>query len=437
MSWPMASADEFAGPLALTAYRSLGRLLTPAAGWLLDFRQRRGREDAVRRGERLGIASQARPAGPLVWVHAASVGETNAVLPLIARLAECGTVPLLTSGTVTSAQVAAHRLAEPAIHQYAPLDLPRFLARFLDHWRPDLAILVESELWPGTIQAAHGRGIPVVLVNGRMSDRSFRRWRSARWLARAVLAPIELCLVQTQADAERFGALGARAVAVAGNLKFDAAPPEVDAAALAGLAGAIGARPVFLAASTHAGEEEAVLEVLPALRAAAPGLLTIVAPRHPPRGAGIAALAAARRLKTARRGAGEPLTVETEVYVADTIGEMGLWYSLATAAFLGGSLVPHGGQNPIEAVKLNTALVHGPHVGNFAEIYAALGEAGGVTPMAGPDGLAPALAPLLADAARRGRMAREARACVGRFAGALDRTWEKLRPFLPEQARGA
>ncbi|HEX2258051.1 MAG TPA: 3-deoxy-D-manno-octulosonic acid transferase [Afifellaceae bacterium] len=433
----MASADEIAGTLALTAYRSFGRLVTPAAGWLLDRRQRRGKEDAERRGERLGVASRPRPAGALVWVHAASVGETNAVLPLIRRLAAAGCMPLLTSGTVTSAQVAAERLGAPAIHQYAPLDLPRFVGRFLDHWRPDLAILVESELWPGTILAASGRGIPLVLVNGRMSERSFRRWRRAAWLSRAVLAPLELCLVQTEADAKRFSALGARAVAVAGNLKLDAAPPEADPAALAAVQAVVGTRPVFLAASTHAGEEEAVLRALPALQVAVPGLLTIIAPRHPDRGGEVAALAARQGLSVARRAAGEAVGGGTQVYVADTIGEMGVWYRLATVAFLGGSLIRHGGQNPIEAVKLGTALVHGPHVENFAEIYAALDEAGAVAAVADAEGLAAAAGRLLTEAGERERMTLAAAACVARFAGALDRTWERLGPFLPQQARDA
>jgi 3-deoxy-D-manno-octulosonic-acid transferase len=437
MSWRMATIDEVAGPLALTAYRSVGRLVTPAAGWLLDVRERRGREDAARRDERLGLASRQRPAGPLVWLHAASVGEANAVLPLIARLSEAGCVPLLTSGTVTSAEFVGARLAPPAIHQYAPLDLPRFVGRFIDHWRPDLAILVESELWPGIIQAASGRGIPLVLVNGRMSERSFRRWRRARWLARAIVSPLDLCLVQTQLDCERFLALGARQAEAVGNLKFDAAPPEVDAAALAGLKAAVGARPVFLAASTHPGEEEAVFAALPALAAAAPSLLTIVAPRHPTRGAELAARAAALELKAARRAAGETIGGDTDVYIADTIGEMGLWYSLAWAAFLGGSLVRHGGQNPIEPSRMGVALVHGPHVANFADIYAALGAAGAARQIAGGEELGADVASLLADPAERERMAREARACIERFEGALDRTWERLLPFLPRQARHA
>jgi 3-deoxy-D-manno-octulosonic-acid transferase len=434
MSWQMASVDEAVGPLALTAYRSLGRLVTPAAGWLLHLRERRGKEDGARRGERLGLASRPRPAGPLVWLHAASVGETNAVLPLIDRLAAAGCAPLLTTWTVTSAQFAADRLSPPAIHQYAPLDLPRFVGRFLDHWRPDLAILVESELWPGTIHAASARGVPVVLVNGRMSERSYRRWHRVGWLVRVVLKPLDLCLAQAEPDAERFRALGAQNVTVAGNLKLDAAPPEAAAGELAALRAAVGARPVWLAASTHAGEEAAVLDALPALGAAVPGLLTIVAPRHPGRGAEIAALAAGRGLAVARRAAGEALGKATDIYVADTIGEMGLWYRLAPVTFLGGSLVPRGGQNPIEPVKLGAALVHGPHIGNFAGIYAALAEAGGTRLVDGPDSLATAASRLLRNAGERQCMVAAASACIEGFAGALDRTWEALLPFLPEPA---
>lgn len=430
----MASVGDHAGPLALTVYRSLARLSTPAAGLLLDFRQRRGKEDQQRRGERMGLSCKPRPAGPLVWLHAASVGETNAVLPLIARIAAAGPVPLLTSGTVTSAEVAARRLVGPAIHQFVPLDLPRFLDRFLDHWRPDLMILVESELWPGMMQAVAGRGIPLVLVNGRMSDRSFRRWRRARWFARALLSPLRLCLAQTAADAQRFAALGAGHVAVSGNLKFDAPPPEVDEKALAALRAEIGARPVFLAASTHPGEEEAVLEALTRLKVQTPGLLAILAPRHPGRGADIETLARGRKLVTARRAAGQPITAESDIYIADTIGEMGLWYSLASVAFLGGSLVPRGGQNPIEPAKIGVALMHGPHVANFAEVYRALSDAGAVRAVAGPEELGTEAGALLGDVDQRNRLVREARASVERFAGALDRTWEALGPWLPGRA---
>jgi 3-deoxy-D-manno-octulosonic-acid transferase len=316
------------------------------------------------------------------------------------------------------------------VHQFVPLDAPRYVRRFLDHWRPDLALIAESEIWPNTILELDRRRIPLVLVNGRMSERSFRRWSRAPTIARALLGRFALCLAQTPADAERLFALGAERVEVAGNLKFDASPPPADARALAHLSGLLSGRPVWLAASTHAGEEEIAIAVHQALAGSFRGLLTVVVPRHPERGGEVAVLARAAGLEVAQRSRdGEPAR-KTELYVADTVGELGLFYRLCPLVFVGGSLVPHGGQNPIEPGKLGAAILHGPHVHNFVDVYAALDRAGGALPVSDGADLTHAVAELLADAGRMRDMARAAAGTVEGLGGALARTMQAIEPFI-------
>lgn len=418
------------GRAALALYGGLGRIAEPAMGAILERRAKRGRESDGRRGERFGIAGSPRPAGPLVWVHAASVGETMSVLPLFARLDERGLGILLTTGTVTSAMIAERSLGKGAIHQYVPIDTPGAVTRFLDHWRPDLAIFTESELWPTILRTLRERSVRLVLVNARLSSRSSRRWGLVPPAARAVLGLVDLVLAQTIADAKRFRALGAPKVEVCGNLKFDAPPPSADPVAVETLRSAIGGRPVFFAASTHPGEDAIVIAAHAIMARDLPSLLTIIAPRHPERGAEVAAAVAAAGRNPALRSEGAAIKPETEIYVADTIGEMGLWYRLASAAFLGGSLAPHGGQNPIEPAKLGVPIVHGPHIGNFADVYQALTDAGAVTKTVDAQSLAEGVSRMLADTAEAERAAREARACVERSTGAVERTLAALESDL-------
>jgi 3-deoxy-D-manno-octulosonic-acid transferase len=417
-------------PLILSLYRGGVTLLEPVALGLLAWRWRKGKEDGARIGERRGLASRPRPCDRLAWLHGASVGETLALLPLVERLTRRGVKVLVTSGTRTSADLLARRLPPGSLHQFFPLDVPRYLRRFLDHWRPDLVLFAESELWPNALIEVRGRGIPLVMVNGRMSERSFRRWARMPDTARALLGRFSLCIAQSPRDAERLARLGAAPVAVAGNLKFDAPPPPADAHALARLTGLIAGRPVWIAASTHPGEEEAVAAVHRALAARFPDLLTIVAPRHPERGPAVAASIEATSLRAASRSAGALPERDTQVYVADTLGELGLFYRLAPLVFMGGSLVPHGGQNPIEPAKLGAAILHGPHVHNFADVYAALDQAGGALPVADAEGLAAALADLLVDAGLVRAMAQAATDAVERLTGALERTLRSIEPYL-------
>jgi 3-deoxy-D-manno-octulosonic-acid transferase len=417
-------------PAALRVYRLMSAAMGPLTPLLLGTRKRRGKEHGARLAERRGLAGRDRPEGPLVWVHGASVGELVSVLPLIARIATRDVGVLVTTGTVTSAELAAQRLPPGAFHQFVPLDVPRFVRRFLAHWQPDLALFVESDLWPNRIVEAARRRVPMILVNGRLSDTSFRRWQNLPGPILNLLQRFELCLARNAGDAERLAALGARHVVNAGDLKLDVPAPPCDAAKFEALRQAIGARPTIAAASTHEGEEGAMIAAHARLRGQFPGLLTLIAPRHPARGARVAELAAEAGLKAARRGRGEPLGADTEIYVADTMGELGLIYRLAPVVFVGGSLVRHGGQNPIEPAKLGAAILHGPQVWNFAELYQTLDEARGAERVDDADGLALRLGALLADPSACRATAAAAQATVESLGGALDHTLRALEPYL-------
>jgi 3-deoxy-D-manno-octulosonic-acid transferase len=421
----------------LGAYRAATSVAHPIAGLILHWRLRRGKEDPEHKQERYGRASLPRPEGPLVWVHAASVGETMSVLPMIDRIIESrrATV-LLTTGTMTSTSIAKARLGDRAIHQYVPLDGPRFVRRFLSHWRPGLAIFAESELWPNLIIETARSGTRLSLVNARMSNRSFRRWQKGPAMIGALLSRFDLCLAQSEGDAERLRLLGADPVICAGNLKYDVPAPAADETELAGLVGAFGERPRWAAASVHPGEIDAVLAAHATLARKRPGLITIIAPRHPERGADVVTAASALNLKVAVRSGGRMPEADTDVVVFDTIGEMGLVYRLAPVVFMGGSLVPHGGQNPIEPAKLATAILHGPHVHNFADVYAALQAAGGAEAVADAEALATRADALLAAPAEVGRHAEAANSAVTAFAGALDRAMAALDPLLTATAGG-
>ena len=362
-------------PLALRAYGLATSLAEPLAPLLLNGRAKRGKEDPHRIGERLGHASRPRPDGPLVWLQGASVGESLSLLPLIERLrAERPALQvLLTSGTVASAELIARRAPEGVIHQFAPVDAPRAVARFLGHWRPDLAIFVESEVWPNLLIAAKARGARLALISARLSDKSVAGWARRPEAARVLFRGFDLVLAQTDAVAEGLRQLGARDHGRL-NLKLAGAPLAVDQGELAALKSAAGDRPVLLAASTHPGEDEIVLD---AFRMISGYALLVVVPRHPVRAEEILAAARARGLGAAARTT-QPFG-EAHVYVADTLGEMGLWFSLAAGALIGGSLLPGpGGHNPIEPAQLGCPIITGPHVDNWQGIYADLIGAGAV-----------------------------------------------------------
>jgi len=420
--------------LALVAYRLATGAMRPLAGPLLSWRLARGKEDRARLGERRGEPGLARPEGALVWLHGASVGEALSLLPLVERLTRRGRNVLITTGTVTSAAILAERLPPGAVHQFVPLDAPQFMRRFVAHWRPDVALIAESELWPNLIVETQRAGAPVVLVNARLSERSFRRWRRLAGFIGDLLGRVDLCLAQSEADGARFAALGARRVRLVGNLKYDALPPPVERQELASMQGRLSGRQVWIAASTHDGEELVAAEAHRLLVRTFPDALTLIAPRHPRRGPKIAAQLRELGLGCVLRSAGGRPGPDTAVYVCDTIGELGLFYRLAGVVFLGKSLAPGGGQNPIEAAKLGCAILHGPLVANFADVYALLDAAGGACEVGDARALAGTLAALFADGARLRAMARAAAGVVETQAGALDRLVEAVEPYLPQAA---
>ncbi len=417
-------------PITLRIYQRLSAAAAPLAPALIKRRLKLGKEDPARVGERRGISADVRPRGPLVWIHGASVGEVLAAAALIERVRALNIRILLTSGTVTSASIVANRFPPDIIHQYVPFDSPRYVARFLDHWRPSLALFIESDLWPNLILTSAARRLPMVLINGRMSHRSFPRWRRITGTISALLGRFDVCLAQSQVDADRLAALGGRNVVTTGNLKLDVPAPPADPARLERLMGVTRGRPIVVAASTHPGEEELFLEAHRRLAAIFPSLLSVIVPRHPDRGQTIARATAASGLHVALRSREQLPIATTDIYVADTMGELGLFYRLAPIVFMGGSLIPHGGQNPIEAIKLGASIVHGPHVFNFADVYAALDSAGGARLAATPEVLVKQVGQLLADPAARSLSMVAAERVVAQLGGALDRTFAAIEPYL-------
>jgi len=384
----------------LALYRALVTLAGPAIRLLLARRRARGKEDPERMGERRGIAGLNRPPGRLIWLHAASVGEAVSMLPVIEALhRRPGCRVLLTTGTVTSARLMASRLPAAAIHQFIPIDRPAWVRRFLDHWRPDLALWAESEFWPCLLQDTAARGIPMILLNGRVSDRSLARWSKLPGVIGPLLAGFSLCLGQTERDRARLERLGAQNTAHLGNLKFAAPPLPADPASLAALQSVLGDRQRWLAASTHDGEERLVGAVHRRLAADFPQLLTILVPRHPARGSAIAHDLRAQNLIVAVRSRGEMPSADTQIYLADTLGELGLLYRLAPLVLMGKSLIGQGGQNPLEPARLGAAVLFGPKMGNFIDIAGRMREAGAAIEVADEEALAAVLRERLANPA--------------------------------------
>jgi 3-deoxy-D-manno-octulosonic-acid transferase len=415
---------------ALRLYRLISAAAMPVAPLLLARRLARGKEQRGRVSERRGEAGMARPNGGLIWLHAASVGELASVLPLIERISSRGVGVLVTTGTVTSSGLAEQRLPRGVLHQYVPVDVPFYVRRFLNHWQPDLALFVESDLWPNLMIETSRRGVPMILVNARLSENSFHRWRQLPRTIGNLLKRFDLCLAGTLDDTLRLSDLGAPRVITTGNLKLDVPAPSADSTQLGRLMDAIAGRPVIAAASTHAGEEDIVIAAHKRLSRNFPDLLTLIAPRHPDRGPAIAEIATAAGLKVRLRSYGELPDATTGIYVADTMGELGLLYRVAPFVFVGGSLVPHGGQNPIEAAKLGAAILHGPHVWNFAEIYAALDNAHGAELVLDGGRLTAGFGAWLSDAKTATHVAGVARATVEALGGALEHTLHSLDPYL-------
>ena len=412
-------------------YRLTTHWAGPAINWYLHRRLQRGKEDHARFPERKGHATRPRPPGPLIWLHGASVGEAQSLLPLIDRLAASGKVTLLlTTGTVTSARLLAQRLPPQAIHQFVPVDRPDWVKAFLDHWQPQLALWSESDFWPNLLDQTHAREIPMVLLQGRVSPRSFQQWqRFPRFIGR-ILSHFDLCLAQSPTDVQRLTQLGAHGVNYVGNLKLAVEPLPVDMDELATLRQQIGSRPVWVAASTHAGEEAIAAAVHRSLKTHFPNLLTIVIPRHPTRAGTILGQWHDMDLTMAQRSARHPITDGTDLYLADTMGELGLFYRLSPVVFMGKSLSAEGGQNPFEPARLGSAILFGPRMSNFPDMCQSLLTAQGGWQVADAAELEARLHLCLSDPAMCAQVGQAAQKWAAAEAGILDRFLLTLSPFL-------
>ena len=420
--------------LPIRVYAGLANLALPLIFARVSKRlQSQGVSDSRAR-ERLGYATLPRPTGPLIWCHAASVGESVSLLALIGQLLtdDPALHVLVTSGTASSAQILAARLPPRAYHQFAPLDARQPLARFLNHWQPDLAIVVESEIWPQMIVAIAAAGIPLALVNARLSQTSLRNWARFPQTARALLDRFSLIRTQSEATAQALVALGAdpATTQASGDLKAAAQALPFDFTILHGFVDALHERPVWAAVSTHPGEEELVLWAHKAASEHLPGLTLILVPRHTERGTAVEKLCHDAGLHTARRSKNQPIGAETSIYLADTLGETGLWFALAPLVFLGGSLVPIGGHNPYEPALSGAAILHGVHVANAGAAYAGFDAAGGAVMVPDAAALARTVVRLLSDPAQLAIMRTKAKAQATAQSGDLPGLARDLRGLM-------
>lgn len=363
-------------------YNTLLRILYPLViRPYIKKRKKNGKEDIKRFNERIGRPTKQRPEGKLIWMHGASVGESVSMLPLIQRLLE--TYPdahvMVTTGTTTSAEIMSKRLPERAFHQYLPIENPTYASRFVKHWRPDVALWFESEFWPSMLFCIKKRNIPLILVNGRISNKSFKRWQQFEFIIKELLDCFTLCLGQSEQDEYRLRVLGAKNTLCLGNLKYAGLPLPVDENKKNEILQQIEGRTTWLISSTHDDEEYKIGKFLKELKQKVPNILTFIAPRHPNRGTEIKErLQNELGLNVALRSADEKITPETEVYIADTIGEMGIWYDLFSLVFVGGSLIPHGGQNFMEPSRCRDAVIVGPHMHNFTDAINRAKKADGI-----------------------------------------------------------
>lgn len=418
-------------PPGLLFYRWITRIAGPLAHPALHYRVKRGKEDALRLDERQGRASRIRPAGPLIWLHGASVGESRVILTLVRALKK--EHPrlhfLVTTGTMTSAAIMSDALPQAAIHQYVPIDRPRYVQRFLDYWQPDLGIFVESELWPNMLLAAQKRAIPLALVNARMNSGSMRSWRSSRTSARRLLSCFSWIGAADRRTADGLSGILEDDVPMVGNLKLEAEREPPDPIAAAAVADSLGGRPSWVAASTHASEDEIVLTAHENLLASYPDALLILAPRHPERGDEISDSLASHNLNHKRRSQGEFPGPNESVWLADTLGEMPLWFSACRAAFIGGSLIEGiGGHNPVEATQCGASVVTGPFTASFDDVFQAYEAQNAVVRVSNPDELAAAIAAIWNGSGPKPEAGHDAIRDLS--SGALSNTLKALQPML-------
>ncbi|NNC38595.1 MAG: 3-deoxy-D-manno-octulosonic acid transferase [Hyphomonadaceae bacterium] len=419
----------------LKSYSAATRVLAPALPLWLKKRAAKGKEDPARLSERQGVAGVPRPAGEVVWMHAASVGESQMLMPVINRVyKQYPDVNLvITTGTVTSAEVITPQLPKTAAHQYAPADHPKAVRNFLDHWKPSLAIFAESELWPNMIMEAKARGVPMALINARMSAASIERWaKRGKKSGKALLEGFDLILAADKQTADGLSWLTGREIEAAGNLK-DAAPAlPVDKPELKAMKAAIGRRSIWAAASTHSGEEEHIAQAVVEIKKSRPKSLLLLAPRHPERIDEVQAVLDKAGLSSQRRSDGKIPTPETDVFIIDGMGHMGLVYSLAKISFVGGSLVDGlKGHNPLEPARLGSAVITGTHISSFADTYMGLLAFDGAKRILNPKHLAPAVLNFMKDAEARKKQADAALKYAQSRDAVLDYVWAQLEPLIP------
>lgn len=358
-------------------YRLLSILILPFLLLYLRLRIKKGKEDTLRASEKLAKTSQARPQGDLIWLHAVSVGELNSALILLDEILKSDpkTNILVTTTTITSASILADKLNSyqgRVIHQFLPFDSYLIVKKFLNHWQPKTMIFLESEIWPNLISESKKRNIKTVLVNARMSQGSFEKWQMAQKIGFNIFNKFDLIFAQTNLDQQRLKALCLKEVLFLGNLKSQAANLECDQETLQKLQQQIKNRKIWLAASTHKGEEEVIISAHKKLKEKFPDILTVLVPRHPVRGDEIKELMT--DVNFSQRSQNQEITDNTELYFADTLGELGTFYRLCDISFIGGSIADVGGHNPFEAINLNSAVISGRNSFNFKEIYALLEE---------------------------------------------------------------
>ena len=364
---------------SLHAYRLISRLAAPLLPLYLRRRVKSGKEDAARISERYGRTDKTQPNSDLIWMHAASVGESVMLMPLINALLKDDTALniLITTGTVTSAQMMEARLPARALHQYLPADTPRAVKRFLDHWRPNAALWAESEIWPNLVTQTKARHIPMALINARMSDKTLKGWSKRKAMARKLLSCFDHILPADQRTASGLSDLLGRDMELTGNLKYAAPPLPIDLTKLAGYRAVLGMRPIWCAASTHKGEDEIILNALKAILKTRPNALLILVPRPPERGPVVNRLITAQSLNLTQSTFPEEISSDTDVLLIAALGQLGLAYRLAPVSFIGGSLLPElSGHNPLEPARLSSAILSGPYIDSFADIFTPLFENG-------------------------------------------------------------
>lgn len=419
----------------IKGYGVATRALGPLTPLILKRRAKKGKEDPARQNERHGKPDLARPAGQLFWLHGASVGECLMLQPVINRLLEYrpGAHVLVTSGTVTSAEILDKQLPDRAFHQFAPLDYPKAIDGFLAHWKPDLAIWAESEIWPNMVRKTKASNIPMALLNARFSEKSLESWSKRKKSAQALIGAFDLVLAADTQTADGLTWLLDRPIEASGNLKDAAAPLPFEKTELKALKSQIGRRTAWCAASTHEGEDTHVIAAHKEILSRYPSSLLILAPRHPERSKDIQKLLKQEGLTFAARSSGAEITRDTQVYLFDTIGEMGLAFRLSKLTFVCGSLVDGlSGHNPLEPARLGNAVLTGAHISSFADSYMSMIAFNAAARILSPDVMGKTIIEILADKDRLSELQKTAKNYATGRDAVLDFVWEQLAPLIPE-----